>query len=328
MINVENLTRTFGLKTAVDRVSFQVGRGEVLGFLGPNGAGKSTTMRMITGYIPPTAGRVAVCGFDVAEQPIEARRRIGYLPESAPSYHDMSVASFLGFAAEMRGFRGDAKQRAVGKAVETCFLQPVLHQSIDTLSKGFRHRTCLAQALIHDPEVLILDEPTDGLDPNQKHEIRSLIKRMGANKAIVFSTHILEEVEAVCSRAIIIDRGAIVANGTPDELKARSDRAGAVLLTLRGPQADAVRDAFARLPGVARAEILSDEGGKVAVRVYPDRTQLDSAFAAHLAQEVMSRWSWTIEELHTEEGRLDDVFRAITRPDTLRDASAPEEAAA
>jgi ABC-2 type transport system ATP-binding protein len=326
MIKVENLTRTFGPKTAVDNVSFQVERGEVLGFLGPNGAGKSTTMRMITGYIPPTAGRVSVCGFDVATQPIEARRRIGYLPESAPSYHDMTVATFLGFAAEMRGFRGDAKKRAVGKAVETCFLETVLHQSIDTLSKGFRHRTCLAQALIHDPEVLILDEPTDGLDPNQKHEVRSLIKRMGANKAIVFSTHILEEVEAACSRAIIIDRGAIVANGTPAELKARSDRAGAVLLTLRGPQAESVREALAKLPGVARAEVLADEGGRVAVRAYPDMAQLDTAFAAHVAQSIMSRWNWTIEELHTEEGRLDDVFRSITRPDTPR--AAVTEAAA
>jgi ABC-2 type transport system ATP-binding protein len=328
MIKVENLTRTFGPKTAVDNVSFQVERGEVLGFLGPNGAGKSTTMRMITGYIPPTSGRVSVCGFDVTERPIEARRRIGYLPEAAPSYHDMSVESFLGFAAEMRGLRGDAKARAVGKAVETCFLEPVLHQSIDTLSKGFRHRTCLAQALIHDPEVLILDEPTDGLDPNQKHEVRSLIKRMGANKAIIFSTHILEEVEAACSRAIIIDRGAIVANGTPEELKARSDRAGTVLMRLRGPQSDAVEQALARLPGVARAEIVWTDGDRVAVRAFPDGSSLESAFAAHVAREIMSRWSWTIEELHTEEGRLDDVFRAITRPDTARDVAAPTKAAA
>ncbi len=323
MIKVEHLTRTFGPKTAVDDVSFEVARGEVLGFLGPNGAGKSTTMRMITGYIPPTAGRVAVCGFDVAAQPIEARRRIGYLPESAPSYHDMSVVAFLGFAAEMRGLRAEAKKRAVAKAVETCFLESVLHQSIDTLSKGFRHRTCLAQALIHDPEVLILDEPTDGLDPNQKHEVRSLIRRMGADKAIVFSTHILEEVEAACSRAIIIDRGRIVANGTPAELKARSDRAGAVRLALRGPQAEAAREALAKLPGVARVEIVSDEGGAVAVRAFPDQAQRQAAFAAQLAQAIMSRWSWTIAELHTEEGRLDDVFRAITRPDTAREPAAP-----
>ncbi len=330
MIKVEHLTRTFGPKTAVDDVSFEVARGEVLGFLGPNGAGKSTTMRMITGFIPPSAGRVAVCGYDVAAQPIEARRRIGYLPESAPSYHDMSVVAFLGFAAEMRGLRGEAKKRAVAKAVETCFLESVLHQSIDTLSKGFRHRTCLAQALIHDPEVLILDEPTDGLDPNQKHEVRTLIRRMGVDKAIVFSTHILEEVEAACSRAIIIDRGRIVANGTPAELKARSARAGAVRLALRGPRAEAAREALAKLPGVAGVEIVPGEGGAVAVRILPDKTRLETAFAAQLAQAITSRWNWTIEELHTEEGRLDDVFRSVTRPDTVREpgADAPERIAA
>ena len=222
MIEVENLTKAFGPKTAVNNVSFRVERGEVLGFLGPNGAGKSTTMRMITGYVPPTSGRASVCGFDVAEHPTEARRRIGYLPESAPSYPEMSVGAFLGFAAEMRGLRGADRKRAVARAVEMCFLETVLHQSIDTLSKGFRHRTCLAQALVHDPEVLILDEPTDGLDPNQKHEVRTLIRRMGESKAIIFSTHILEEVEAACTRAIIIDRGRIVANGTPEELKARA----------------------------------------------------------------------------------------------------------
>ena len=223
MIKVENLTKAFGGKLAVDDISFEVGKGEVLGFLGPNGAGKSTTMRMITGFIPPTAGRVSVCGFDVAEQPIQAKRKIGYLPESAPSYQEMTVRSFLNFAAEMRGLRGEERKRAVQRVVETCFLESVFNQTIETLSKGFRHRTCLAQAIIHDPEVLVMDEPTDGLDPNQKHEARALIHSMGENKAIIFSTHILEEVEAVCTRAIIIDRGRIVANGTPQELKARSE---------------------------------------------------------------------------------------------------------
>ena len=222
MIRVENLSKSFGPKRAVDGVSFEVAKGEVLGFLGPNGAGKSTTMRMITGFIPPSAGRVAVCGLDVQENPIEVKRRIGYLPEAAPSYAEMSVLSFLRFAAEMRGLQGEGKRSAIRRVVELCHLENVLGQAIDTLSKGFRHRTCLAQALIHDPEVLILDEPTDGLDPNQKHEVRSLIRTMGENKAIIFSTHILEEVEAACTRAIIIDRGRIVANGTPGELKARA----------------------------------------------------------------------------------------------------------
>ena len=222
MIKVENLSKSFGQKRAVDAVSFEVGKGEVLGFLGPNGAGKSTTMRMITGFIPPSEGRVSMCGLDVLEHPIEVKRRIGYLPEAAPSYTDMSVLSFLKFAAEMRGLRGEGRRGAIRRVVELCHLEGVLGQTIDTLSKGFRHRTCLAQALIHDPEVLILDEPTDGLDPNQKHEVRTLIRRMGETKAIIFSTHILEEVEAACTRAIIIDRGRIVANGTPQELKARA----------------------------------------------------------------------------------------------------------
>ena len=222
MIKVENLVKAFGAKLAVNDVSFTVGRGEVLGFLGPNGAGKSTTMRMVTGFIPPTSGRITVGGHDIVEEPLAAKRLFGYLPENAPGYADMSVHGFLSFCAELRGLQGDARKKAVGRAVELCFLESVLYQSIDTLSKGYKHRTCLAQSLIHDPDILIMDEPTDGLDPNQKYEVRNLIKRMGENKAIIFSTHILEEVEAVCSRVIIIDRGRIVANGTPQELKARS----------------------------------------------------------------------------------------------------------
>jgi ABC-2 type transport system ATP-binding protein len=222
MIKVENLVKAFGAKLAVNDLSFTVERGEVLGFLGPNGAGKSTTMRMVTGFIPPTSGRITVGGHDIVEDPLPAKRLIGYLPENAPGYADMTVHGFLNFAAELRGLQGDARRRAVSRAVELCFLEAVLHQTIDTLSKGYKHRTCLAQSLIHDPDILIMDEPTDGLDPNQKFEVRNLIKRMGQNKAIIFSTHILEEVEAVCSRVIIIDRGRIVANGTPQELKSRS----------------------------------------------------------------------------------------------------------
>jgi ABC-2 type transport system ATP-binding protein len=223
MIKVEHLTKTFGEKRAVDDVSFEVGKGEVLGFLGPNGAGKSTTMRMLTGFLAPTSGKASVCGFDVVENPIAAKRCIGYLPESAPSYQEMTVRAFLNFAAEIRGLRGEERTRAVHRAVETCFLETVYNQTIETLSKGFRHRTCFAQAIIHDPQVLVMDEPTDGLDPNQKHEARTLIRRMGETKAIILSTHILEEVEAICTRVIIIDRGRIVANGTPQDLKARHE---------------------------------------------------------------------------------------------------------
>ena len=222
MIEVDKLTKHFGTKRAVDQISFTVAKGEVLGFLGPNGAGKSTTMRMVTGFITPSSGDAKVCGISIVDRPAEAKTRIGYLPESAPLYQDMSVTAFLRFCAEIRGLSGSAKKEAVERAIETCFLQSVARQSIDTLSKGYRHRTCLAQALLHDPEVLILDEPTDGLDPNQKHEVRQLIRRLGETKAILFSTHILEEVEAACTRAVIVDRGTIVADGTPAELIERS----------------------------------------------------------------------------------------------------------
>ena len=222
MIKVKNLRKTFGTKVAVDGVSFSVKKGEVLGFLGPNGAGKSTTMRMITGYLAPDSGSITVGEHDVAESPQQAKSLIGYLPENAPSYPDMTVQGFLRFAAEIRAFSGTERDKAVDSAIEMCFLEPVRHQSIDTLSKGYRHRTCLAQALLHDPDVLILDEPTDGLDPNQKHKTRQLIKRLGKTKAIIFSTHILEEVDAACTRVIIIDEGKIVASGTPKELKKKT----------------------------------------------------------------------------------------------------------
>lgn len=222
MIEVVSLTKHFGSKHAVENLSFTVKKGEVLGFLGPNGAGKSTTMRMITGFIPPTSGDAKVCGISVIDNPKEAKTKVGYLPESAPLYLDMTVSGFLKFCASIRGLTGTAKNDAVERSIETCFLTSVAKQSIDTLSKGYRHRTCLAQALLHDPEVLILDEPTDGLDPNQKHEVRQLIKRLGKEKAILFSTHILEEVDAACTRAVIVDRGKIVADGTPAELLAQS----------------------------------------------------------------------------------------------------------
>src|SRR5216117_1669757 len=259
MIKVHNLAKAFGTKHAVDGISFSVERGEVLGFLGPNGAGKSTTMRMITGFIPPTDGSVTVGGFDVVENPIEAKRLIGYLPENAPAYTDMTVYGFLNFAAEFRGLRGAEKKKAIHRVVEMCFLETVLYQSVETLSKGFRHRTCFAQSIIHDPDVLVMDEPTDGLDPNQKHEVRGLIKRMGEKKAIVFSTHILEEVDAACSRAIIIDRGKIVANGTPVELKQRSEVAGAVTLRAGGVNGTALGQKLSQLPTARKMSVLQEE---------------------------------------------------------------------
>ena len=251
--------------------------------------------------------------------PIGVKRLIGYLPENAPGYADMTVHGFLNFAAELRGFRGDARRRAVNRAIELCFLESVLHQTIDTLSKGYKHRTCLAQSLVHDPDVLILDEPTDGLDPNQKHEVRNLIKRMGENKAIVFSTHILEEVEAACSRVIIIDRGRIVANGTPAELKARSAAAGAVHLRARGMTSEILSERLTQVPGAVRVEIVGEVDGRVEARVYPEKSA--SATLTRSVAETAAREGWQLDEIHTEEGRLDEVFRTITLPDTVKVAA-------
>src|ERR1051325_9292958 len=307
MIQVENLTKAFGSKLAVNGISFSVTRGEVLGFLGPNGAGKSTTMRMITGFVPPSDGKVSVGGYDLSTEPLAAKRLIGYLPENAPLYVDMTVRSFLGFCADLSGLRGDDRKRAVHRVVELCFLEPVFYQSVDTLSKGYRHRTCLAQAILHDPDVLVLDEPTDGLDPNQKHEIRGLIRRMGQRKAIIFSTHILEEVEAVCSRAIIIDRGQIVASGTPEELKAKSELGGAVLLAVRGVAGTKLIERFSRIPNSRKTTLLKEENGEVWARVYPRAIEGRNG---QLVRDVIEAANgWQIAELRTEEGRLDEIIR-------------------
>jgi ABC-2 type transport system ATP-binding protein len=305
VIRIENLVKAFGPKRAVDGISFNVERGEVLGFLGPNGAGKSTTMRMITGFMPATEGRVTVGGHDVAQSPLQAKRLIGYLPENAASYPDMTVKGFLEFAAALRGLDRSKRKQAVSRVVELCFLGSVLRQSIDTLSKGYKHRTCLAQALIHDPDVLIMDEPTDGLDPNQKHEVRNLIRELGANKAIVFSTHILEEVDAACTRAIIIDRGKIVANGTPEELRSMSKLAGAVTLSAHGASEE-------KLASLGRVERLNG-----AWRIYPH----DKSKAPELAQaivDLVAREGWKVDGMYSERGELDEVFRRITLPDTVK----------
>ncbi len=319
MIKVENLSKSFGGKRAVDDVSFEVQPGEVLGFLGPNGAGKSTTMRMITGFIPPSEGRISICGHDMLENPIPAKQRIGYLPESAPSYGEMTVVGFLKFTAELRGLSGEANRKAVRRAVDLCFLETVLGQTIDTLSKGFRHRTCFAQALIHDPDVLVLDEPTDGLDPNQKHEMRTLIRSMGKTKAIIFSTHILEEVDAVCSRAIIIDRGRLVANGTPAELRSRSASAGAVTARVRGVAAAELVPAIQSLDGIQTVVVITDAAGGVTVRAVPRRVQEKPALILPPIAGLLATRGWKYDELHVEEGRLDEFFRAVTVPDTARE---------
>jgi ABC-2 type transport system ATP-binding protein len=280
----------------------------VLGFLGPNGAGKSTTMKMITGFLAPDSGRISIAGDDITQAPIRAKKRIGYLPEGAPLYADMTPYAFLDFVAEIRGFSSEAKRRCIDDIIDKVHLEHVLAQPISTLSKGFKRRVGLAQAMLHDPEVLILDEPTDGLDPNQKHEVRTLIKDMARAKVIILSTHILEEVEAVCSRAIIIARGAVVCDGTPAELEARSPLHNAVTLAVRGGTANGTQQALRNLSGVSAVEILGELDGVARLQIYPKNGQsiVNSVSAA------VREHGWKVEELRVERGRLDEVFRAIT----------------
>ncbi len=323
MLSIRNLTKRFGHILAVDGISFSVARGEVLGFLGPNGAGKTTTMRLISGFLAPTGGSIEVCGFEVSAAPLEAKRRIGYLPEGAAGYSDMTPAGYLGFVAGARGFRGAEKRRRIDRVVALVHLEPVLYRPIDTLSKGFRRRVGLAQALLHDPEVLILDEPTDGLDPNQKHEARELISRLAPEKAIVISTHILEEVEAVCGRALIIANGRLIADGTPAELVARAHTHNAVYLTVATDEAPRLQAELGRLEGVSAVEAAAHDGGLAALRVIPrDRTRPILATVG----QAMRDGNWPIHELRAELGSFDEVFRAITTGTAPGDATIDSDA--
>ena len=307
MLEIRNLYKNFGPLVAVDDVSFNVAKGEVLGFLGPNGAGKSTTMKMVAGFLPPTAGTAVVCGHDILEEPIAAKRHFGYLPEGAPAYPDMIVADFLRFVAHIRGYRGAEVAVRIDHIVELVHLGAVYGQRIETLSKGFRRRVGVAQALIHDPPVVILDEPTDGLDPNQKYEMRGIIAAMQPGKAIIISTHLLEEVEAVCSRAIIIARGRILADATPADLAARSRFHNAVRLDIIAENEARIRTDLADFPGIAAIEPAGDPGHP-ALMILPRNNK---AIAADLAELAEGR-DWKIGGFAVERGRLDDVFRAIT----------------
>ncbi|MCG6117416.1 MAG: ABC transporter ATP-binding protein [Aquimonas sp.] len=303
MIETRQLCKRYGEFTAVDGVSFRVEPGHVLGFLGPNGAGKSTTMKMLAGFLAPSSGGASVCGFDVVEQPIEAKRVLGYLPEGAPSYGEMTPLGFLRFIAEVRGMSAADTRRRTDEVVGRLQLERVLEQPIDTLSKGFKRRVGLAQAILHDPRALILDEPTDGLDPNQKHEVRSLIQSMARERTIIISTHILEEVHAVCARAVIIARGRVLADDTPEALEARSRYHQAVSLTVPNPVA--LKDGLARIEGVASVEIDPQDGR---ITAFPRRGEriLDRINAFLGSQQV------AVSEMQLERGRLDEVFRQIT----------------
>lgn len=314
MIEIEGLTKRFGPISAVAGIDLTVAKGEVLGFLGPNGAGKSTTMKMVTGYLAPTSGRVRICGHDVETDPIAAQQAIGYLPEGAPAYADMTPRQFLAFIAEVRGVpKAEIRARVDGVVAKT-ELEAVLDQPIDTLSKGFKRRVGLAQAILHDPPVLIMDEPTDGLDPNQKHAVRGLLRAMAPDKAIVISTHLLEEVEAICTRAVIIDRGRIVADGTPAELLARSRHHNAVTLVLPPPQAETARTRLKALSGVAAVEQVERQGGLVEMTAFPK----SGALLIEDVSAIAAAEKWDVRELYAEAGRLDEVFRALTTHDAAR----------
>lgn len=316
MIEVQSLTKDFGPIRAVDHVTFTVSKGEVLGFLGPNGAGKSTTMKMITGFLAPTGGTAKVCGHDVESDPIAAKRRLGYLPEGAPLYVDMTPAAFLRFVAGIRGFKGAEQKRRIDRAVQMAQLETVYNQPIDTLSKGFKRRVGLAQALLHDPEVLVLDEPTDGLDPNQKHDVREIIREMAPEKTIIISTHILEEVDAICTRAIIIASGKVVADGTPKDLESRSRTHQAVTLKMRAVPA-AAQQMLVTLPGVESVE--SVPGG---LRILPKQGEVIYSTVEGFVRDKM----WPVDDIIFARGHLEDVFREITRPPERAHAPAPSGA--
>jgi ABC-2 type transport system ATP-binding protein len=308
LIEVSDLHKRFGGLVAVDGVSMKVGRGEVLGFLGPNGAGKSTTMKMITGFLAPDSGSVQICGQELGTNPIAAKSRIGYLPEGAPAYGEMTPATFLDFIGDIRGLAPATKQARIREVVAKIHLEGVLHQTIETLSKGFKRRVGLAQAILHDPEILIMDEPTDGLDPNQKHEVRQLIREMSPHKAIIISTHILEEVDAVCTRAVIIAKGKLLFSGTPTELAARSAFHNAVTLTVPASMAEAVEKTLRALPGVAGMErgIGVDDHLRLTVLPKPGEVLFPRI------RQAVEDAAWPVREMFVEGGRLDEVFRSIT----------------
>ncbi len=303
-IEARSLSKHWGNLKAVDNLSFSVESGEVLGFLGPNGAGKSTTMKMLTGFITPTSGTAIINGHDIVSDSLAARQAIGYLPEGAPGYGELTVKQFLQFVARARSFKSGEAASRVEQAIERLNLRDVREQTIETLSKGFKRRVGLAQAILHDPAILILDEPTDGLDPNQKHEVRDLIREMASDKIIIISTHILEEVSAVCNRAMIISDGRLLVDDTPDGLTARSRYHNAVTLVVDEPEKVASR--LSELPGARKVELRDGE-----LTVFPS----NGSSLLELVSAAVRENGWNVHALRLEEGRLDEVFRQVTRED-------------
>lgn len=314
MIEISHLSKHFGPFRAVDELDFSVKPGEVLGFLGPNGAGKTTTMRMITGYLTPSSGTVSVFGHDIRKHSKAARSHIGYLPEGAPAYGEMSPLGLLKFIAQLRGIHGTAQKARIAQVVDELRLAEVLRRPIDTLSKGFRRRVGLAQAILHEPPVLVLDEPTDGLDPNQKQQVRKLIEEIAHDRIIIISTHILEEVSAVCSRAIIIAEGKLVADGTPAELEAQSAYHGAMTVKLPAAGLESHLD---KLAWVKQVEADQRQPGRYTVFPQDGANQPLLELTQWAAGEGLA-----VEELTLERGRLDEVFHQLTLPQQKEQAHA------
>ncbi|NQU41671.1 ATP-binding cassette domain-containing protein [bacterium] len=319
MIEVENLSKVYGDTVAVDGISFSVSKGEILGFLGPNGAGKSTTMKVLTGYTPATAGRATIAGFDVSKDSRRVRGLLGYLPENAPVYGEMTVRGFIRFFAETKGMRGSGLRSAVDQALEECGLLDVAHRLLMNLSKGYRQRAGLAQAIVGDPQVLILDEPTVGLDPRQIREVRSLIRGMAERRTVILSTHILPEVSLTCSRVIIIDRGRVIASGTPENIHAETRRANTVLLTVRGPR-QSVEEALIALPAVdgiscaplpqpGAAPVLPDSvpGSLLPVHEYTVEAKGDRDLRPELARAIVDA-GFDLVEMRSKGMSLEDIF--------------------
>jgi ABC-2 type transport system ATP-binding protein len=308
MIEVRGITKRFGQVVAVDRVSFEVRRGEVLGLLGPNGAGKTTTMRILTCFLPPDEGEARVAGYNILEDSVEVRKRIGYLPETSPLYTDMGVLDYLNFVAEIRGIPRSQRRRRIKDVIEVCGLGDVIARSVGELSRGYCQRLGLSQVLIHDPEILILDEPTTGLDPKQIIEIRHLIKEIGREKTVILSTHILPEVSATCSRVLIIDNGRLVASGTPEELATQARGGDLIFISIRGPEAD-VRERLSQVSGVKEVRVLDGDGdGFVRFEVM---TEVGKDLSEELFRVVVEN-HWSLKELRQETASLEEVFLHLT----------------
>lgn len=309
MIEIKNLSKKFGGSTILDNISFSVRQGEILGFLGPNGAGKSTTMKIITSFWTPSQGSVMVGGLSVVDESLKTRAKIGYLPETVPLYDDMRVFEYLKFVGEMRGLSGENLKSRIKSVVEDCGLKKVVRKPIEELSKGYRQRVGLAQAIIHEPDILILDEPTTGLDPNQITEIRELIKKIGKEKTVIFSTHILSEVSATCDRAVIINNGKIVAEGKPSELARKAGAEELIYVKIKGPQAE-VKKALETMDNVKRLEVKDQESEDIFGYELTPESGVD--LREKLSTAVM-RAGWSILEFNKKSLSLEDVFRKLTK---------------